>query len=503
MLSCKSNLFTAAITLYSLWSVFAFRGSLSELYDSIAFYKLILLISVYFMTRFMSGNYSPLLCICIVGVMQSICAISQWIGVLQSNNIYFPVTGFMGNPGQMGGFQAVSFVCSVLLLQSMRTVCKKIFGYVFIVLILFSLILSDSRASFCAVIIGVVIVYHELFKKIFLKYKWLIGIVIFIVFFLILMLCDYRVKSVESRILIWHISINMIKDRPLCGFGYGGFNRNYMLYQADYFNDNITSPFALVADNAFYPYNEFLNITVNQGIIGLFLFIFMLITAFASARDKSFTAPLFTLMTFSFFSYPFSKLSLAIILPFCLGLLHPSTISCKSHRVYGLILSTFAICFTMVNISWCRHSFDQMLLNVYKFKNQVSFAAARAYFKQNSYDLETNLRYSSLLERFPEYRTNEDIAMLFPTCENRCILGEFYLNLKEYDMAEEALKIAANMVPTRLRPHYLLWQLYVSKQDTASAYNQGLYILSMPLKVENTYTLKVKYEIENYLNAIQ
>ena len=66
-------------------------------------------------------------------------------------------------------------------------------------------------------------------------------------------------------------------------------------------------------------------------------------------------------------------------------------------------------------------------------------------------------------------------------------------------MAEAYLCQAAQMIPTRLCPNYQLWKLYVKQGDLMKAKKIGRKILTQPLKVENTYTLKAKVEIKEWL----
>ena len=47
----------------------------------------------------------------------------------------------------------------------------------------------------------------------------------------------------------------MIEDYQLLGIGTGGWQANYMLYQAEYFLQATNSPYTLLADNIFYTYN--------------------------------------------------------------------------------------------------------------------------------------------------------------------------------------------------------------------------------------------------------
>ena len=50
------------------------------------------------------------------------------------------------------------------------------------------------------------------------------------------------------------------------------------------------------------------------------------------------------------------------------------------------------------------------------------------------------------------------------------------------------------MVPTRIRPKYNLWELYkdIGQSEKANA------ILAMKLKIESTYTLRMKRRIKEY-----
>ena len=75
----------------------------------------------------------------------------------------------------------------------------------------------------------------------------------------------------NERISIWHTSLEMIKDRPVAGFGLGNvFEENWMEYNArlpacDQFK---AYPFA-------HPHNFLLDITTRLGLIGISLFSYM------------------------------------------------------------------------------------------------------------------------------------------------------------------------------------------------------------------------------------
>ena len=50
-------------------------------------------------------------------------------------------------------------------------------------------------------------------------------------------LYKYRPDSVDGRMLIGKVGLEMIKNKPLTGFGAGGFAANYMYYQARYLKE--------------------------------------------------------------------------------------------------------------------------------------------------------------------------------------------------------------------------------------------------------------------------
>lgn len=85
--------------------------------------------------------------------------------------------------------------------------------------------------------------------------------------------------SIKRRIATWKFTVLMIKDRPLLGSGIGSFKYNSLRYQAKFFDQG---------DNrALYPYgiadkthNEYLQLWVELGIIGLIIFIWLIFAYF-------------------------------------------------------------------------------------------------------------------------------------------------------------------------------------------------------------------------------
>ena len=86
-----------------------------------------------------------------------------------------------------------------------------------------------------------------------------------------------------------------------------------------------------------------------------------------------------------------------------------------------------------------------------------------------------------------------------PFCEGYCTTGNYYARGGMYVEAEHYYTTAANMIPTRLMPNYLLWRLYATQGDTTRASETARHALAQSLKVENGFTRAAKTEMNNYI----
>ena len=118
--------------------------------------------------------------------------------------------------------------------------------------------------------------------------------------------------SAGGRLMFWNYCIEMFKDKPFFGFGYEGFWANYMDYQADYFSKHPDSPFVMIADNTFRPFNEYVALIVNYGIVGFTVFISIIVILYKlynrnrrSETNIAITC-LISIGVYACFSYPLS-----------------------------------------------------------------------------------------------------------------------------------------------------------------------------------------------------
>jgi O-antigen ligase len=87
----------------------------------------------------------------------------------------------------------------------------------------------------------------------------------------------FKQNSSLGRILIYKISLNIYKEHWFYGIGFNKFKTTYMYYQANYFKENsFTKQDLLLADNTYYVFNDYFQIIIENGILGLLLLLIIL-----------------------------------------------------------------------------------------------------------------------------------------------------------------------------------------------------------------------------------
>lgn len=223
-------------------------------------YPYLFIIGCYTAARFLQRTPGILFgTIILVGLWQSSLGLLQQIGWVASNHPLYTITGSFGNPGQLGGFLAVSIVCTVCI--GLRGPKRNWWGLLPMLLAQsYILLLSDSRAGWLAATGGCVfLIWCDTTVLRRVSASRLLKVMIYICIGAFLAGLYFSPPSANGRLLIWRVTTKMIADKPILGHGMGGFGREYMHYQADYFKSNPESSSIQYADNIKYPYNEYSN----------------------------------------------------------------------------------------------------------------------------------------------------------------------------------------------------------------------------------------------------
>lgn len=189
----------------------------------------------------------------------------------QKGNV-FSSLGFFDHHLTFGGYYMLVFLlASVLLLDKKRWGFFRILDFLSPVILGFSLLFSYARSAWLGAAAGMV-AFGFLKGRRFVFYLILGAILLCLLVYVIEPTSWERVKEINlskdrpesTRIRLWQTSFNMIKDKPILGIGLGNFDRLFDRYKVEGFYD-ITC----------HPHNDFLNVAVNSGLLGLLAYLWI------------------------------------------------------------------------------------------------------------------------------------------------------------------------------------------------------------------------------------
>lgn len=458
-----------------------------------------------------------------LGVIEASIAIMQRLNLLENYNKFYSVAGTFENPAELGGFLSICMtLCVGFLLQ-----CRKENSWGINVFLLFisaivfgGLLFSDSRASWLGAIVGSLFLVVSLsakavlgLRKHFSYIPFMKEILFFVIAILFYSIYLYKKDSADGRFLVWRATMDMICENPLFGRGTGGWQADYMHYQADYFNEHPDSSYNMLADNVACPYNEYLLVLADYGIIGLILII-LLLYFFLSYKPNSKTevflkACLLSIMTFAFFSYPSKMLALMLSIFVVLGGLKSKELV-RFHISRSIYLPFFLCFFSGMGLLslWSFNMYSRCRLEVYHLLYNKNICKSKQDFLDSHYLLYCfNPAVMDAYARF-SFQNHSSAkaerillatATLTPSCEIYCDMGELFERKGDYKNAEECYREAINMIPSRITPKYRLFQMYAIKGDTVMACKMAADLLESPAKKEGTKTLRMRAVAKEYL----
>ena len=440
--------------------------------------------------------------ILLCGVIQSIVAYLQLGGIISSHHNAFACTGSFSNPALLGCIVAVSIAVAVseLKLKS-NAVCWVL--VVCIAYMLPVLILSDSRASWVAFGIGVTII---LLREWRLKRFWKMIVVGVVAMMVAIPLYNHKPVSADARVLIWKVCGNISKENTLTGAGTDAVRREYMHYQADYFQNGGTEKERIITANNNYAFNELLDILCSYGVIGVILFLSVVVTYFAcNGIGGTPSVGVMCILVFGMFSYPFSNIVTLTIFTLLLAMEKGKTVLYLRHKCAKYITVIIVVALLSVaGVKWWEFKrFDDAL------KEYCWEISEKEYVKSNFHNIKNEpmlvSRYGRLLYETGNYA--EAIPILDRMRELQASpevyydLGKCYEKTAEYDNAERCYKMVSYMLPAYITPQYKLLKLYKLSNQDVKAIETAQYMLGMPLKKETSESERMKIEAKRIIKA--
>ena len=546
----KTPEFKAPILLFCLWFSYVFVSYLTN--------KTGVLITIYMFVLYLLLRSSTVLFsslkfklkpffygIIILSIIESLYCILQFLGVCKSHSHLFSVTGSYNNPNVTAIFLSLT---TPVFLYSFREKYKKLIRISFLVLLI-ALFLLKCRAAFIGVILASVVFYSLEYNMIsWIKNnkskptaKALVILSLLIIIPLSSYLYNAKKASADGRKFIWKVSSVMAMEKPLTGYGYGYFEKEYNLYQADYIKDGKATAEELKnVGPVIMPHNELLHNLVEGGFIGLLLTgLFFGSLFFAAqqrtktdverlnafeAKDSHFNISYAGVIAFIGMSMVNSTIQIMPIMALLIiyagiicstskPLLLPSFLNFRIHSAFPIILMITTIafsCFLVWTVSGVAIA-DRENKKASLLQQEKRYKEAL----QIMHGLENHLNGD------PNYWKNLGIIYMkannypkaincFSTAKKWSSLPDLYLGsgmcyerLYQYPKAITEYKQLVLLLPSKFGYRFRLMQAYFKNKDTANTIITAKEILSLEAKIPSTEVKRYKKIAWSLLKKIE
>lgn len=436
------------------------------------------------------------------GVAEILIVILQSIRILPSYHTFFLFTGSFDNPAILAMMMAVCL--SICLFYAMKSTEKDKKNWYFLTICVVScILLTESRtciiAGVCSSLIIVLYEYPQFRSYLSKRKVWLpvLGGCIL----LLIALYFYKRDSADGRTLLWAVSLEMIAEKPLTGWGTDGFSAEFMQHQAAFLLQHPDSKLAYLADNASHPFNEFLLFGVQYGALGLSVLFFMIAFFFRmlfKIKDthKSLYLGIFlTLLILSMFSYPFLIPMIWLVSTFLV-----CTVIC----IYCTEFPRMRIPMIMLLIMWIswigicnRHIYDEwewQKLQISSAKPETIRQKYNQLFSSLKDDPSFMYNYGAWLHHNGYY--DESLEIL-NECKNslddynvEMLLADDYRQLGDIKESIKRFQVANTMIPSRFLPLYHEMMTYEDIGDYVNACRIARRIINKPVKIHKSASVK-------------
>jgi len=291
------------------------------------------------------------------------------------------------------------------------------------------------------------------------------------------------------------------------------------------------------ADDVQTPFNEFLKILIEQGVVGLLLFLcllyFLLMPVIprssviprltrnpllpeALARnDVNFSSIILFILIFGLFSYPFDKLPFVALFVFSIAILSKDRNTAFAIQLrkpsYWQIPLFFTLCIVscIIALNACNYAKScrawNRALMYYAFGKEESLLKLKNLYP----DLENNpiflITYGKALswnKHYSEAATVLEKAVKLQPLSSSCIeLGKCYEAKGLSSEALESWKRAGRMVPALFTPLYLTMKLHFKNEEYGKAQECAKQLLAKKIKIDNPEIDLMKREARDIITS--
>jgi O-antigen ligase len=323
----------------------------------------------------------------------------------------------------------------------------------------------------------------------------------------VLYVFSVKQESTGGRQFILERTWELIEERPLTGYGWHGFEREYMVQQADYFRQHPNSPAAWYADEISHPLNEFLYLWVDFGVIApILLLLLFAIPYYTYHRKKDMllgqmTLPLTVVLVFSMTSYPFLYPLPWVVVALTYIVMTRKPIRRLQQRYRKTVMvASIGVCIAGLALTiWemtCEHEWAKLNRGV---ERHYTAAVIDRYDKLSShYHNNPRFLYSYMYAQYKVSRLDEvlgtyqQLHQYADTYDMELLAGDTYRHLQQHNEALQHYETAMWMCPVRFAPLEGMMQTYRDNGDTFRADSIAQVILEKPVKIPSPQVEEIK-----------
>lgn len=477
-------------------------------------------LTLYFLLKWyfsQKGEYFGVLIKIIVGFG----CLNVLISILQLLNIYpiiykpYLVTGMFNHPAQLAGYLVgtLPFVSSAFFGRPFKSWVLWTVRVLFVVMI----IITKSRAAILGTMLLLIICSLPYFVDTLKRRLFFIAIVVFSIIGIGFLMFHFKSDSAKGRLLIWKVGFRMWQTRPLTGGGSNAVEKNYALYQGDYFREGLDAVNERqLARDTTYIFNEPLELLIQQGVIGLLLFLGLVYLIFrttggtADPKKKSIIFSLVLLSVFGCFSYPSSTTSINVVVIMAIAYLSKvsggvnASRQAISYTLIGCVLALSLISFRLIYAFSSTRTW-QSAANLWDndpprailaYQNLLPDLQHNHFYMRNYIANLTNAHYYDEAIELYQQKKNQfpNSAKLFLQLGN-----SFEKKTKNYRRAEKYYLLASEITPGLLTPKYRLFKLYKLTKQIGLAVRQAKIIIATPVIIRNQKDREIRTAAATYL----
>jgi O-antigen polymerase len=440
-----------------------------------------------------------------MAVLQGVVCLLQFAGLVNSGDPNFYVKGTFYNPNITAMYIVVSMPFFITKLIHEK---KRLLNSIVLVLLFLALIALKCRTAY----VGLVIIACIYFiKETQLRKRWdrvskkLKFVIIFMTVALLsglfTMLYFQKQASADGRVFVWKVSKEMIKQEPLTGYGYGLFEKEYNLFQAEYFR---TKPTAVIekanARYVFMPYNDLLEQGIQGGMLGMMLFLSVVVLFVFQAfkqKDTQLSGILLSVAIMSLINFGMQAIPVWMLFLTSAAATNPYKVQKPIfiHPLYSKPIYLAGLCAVLylgVNQNEKLNAQEKLpvakqLLHYHKNQKALKLLSdspddagnSEAYFKMYGKILIRSGNFKEAIEMLKK-------AALYSSSPSLYIdLAYCYEQNSQVKDSEDCLLVVANMVPTNYTSRFMLMKLYEKNNEHDKWLATAREILSLPEKPEN------------------